>query len=378
VESMADSFNPGSIPGPKLRIAVVGAGSRGASFAKAFHASQEWELAAMCDVDFRRVGKLSGQLGGVPCFETIDELLDTVELDAVAIATPLRTLHGTAMTALRTGRHVLVERPLADNLERGREMAAEADAGGLVLMGNTALSLEPAVQKMARVVGSGSLGEILFVEALRTEDSAWQSDRDVFWDLAPDTLTVLDHVLPEGLKVQDVSAFGGDPLGTGHDCVGHVNFRLPNDAPLHLQVNNLSHVKGHQLVIAGTRMTLVWDAMFPQEHLRLYDSASFTQPQHLAQYWTEPALLQPPNDDEDSAPEQEALPRHATEFAQSIRGKRKAKAAYAPALRVLSILEAVTHSRSLDGQTTAIATVWPDGAVQEHPRSWFKSALWAR
>lgn len=378
MDTVADSLSPRSGPGRKLRVAVVGAGTRGAGLAKAFQGSPDWVLAALCDADWPRADKLSRRLGGAPCFEAIDELLDSVEVDAVAIATPLRALFGTGMTALRAGKHVLVENPLADSLERGREMLAEADANSLVLMANNARCAEPAVQKMQKLVGSGSVGEILFIEAVRTETNLSQTDRDVFWDLAPDNLAVLDHVLPGGLNSHEVSAFGGDPLGTGRDCVGHLNFRLPNDATVHLHVDKLSPVKSHQLVIAGSRLTLVWDAMLHQEQLGIYDSESSTQPQRRSTYWAEPAgLLQPAEGEQVSTLEQEALGRVATAFARGIRGQGEARSRSVPGLRMLSMLEAVTRSRSLEGQASSIEPPAQDGDHRP-ARSWLESVLWSR
>jgi len=364
---------------PRLRIAVVGAGSRGASLARTLHGSPDWDLAAISDPDSGRARKISEKLGGVAYFEAIDELLDSTEIDAVAIATPLRALFGTGMTALRAGKHVLAEMPLAESLDLGHEMAAEADANGLVLMANNAQCFEPAVQKMQKLVSSGSLGEILFVEAVRTETNLLQTDRDVFWDLAPDNLAVLDHVLAGGLNPHEVSAFGGDPLGTGRDCVGHINFRLPNDATVHLHVDRLSRMKSHQLVIAGSRLTLVWDDLLHQDQLGIYDSEPSTQQQRRSLYWAEhPGLLLPADDKPVHALGQEALGRVASAFAGCVRGQRDAHPTSISGLRVLSILEAVTRSRSLEGQASSIETPAPDGNHRKTARTWLESVLWSR
>jgi predicted dehydrogenase len=363
----------------KLRIAVVGAGSRGASLARTLHTSPDWELAAICDADPGRAGKLSEKMGSAPCFEAIDELLDSVEVDSVAIATPLLGLYGTVMTALSADKHVLVEKPLADSLERGREMAAAADANGLVLMVNNAQTFEPAVQKMQKLLASGSLGEILFVEAVRTEPAQAQIDRDVFWDLAPDSFTVLDHVLPGGLKPQEISAYGGDPLGTGRDCVGHVNFRLPNDAAVHLHINKLSRTKSHHLVIAGSRLTLVWDAMIHRDQLGVYDSQSSPQQQRRSSYWVDPEQLHLLAEDQNlPALGHEALGRVAAELARRIRGQGEAYSTGSSGLQVLTMLDAVTRSRSLDGQAAPVATPTVDATHRETTGALFGSASWAR
>ncbi|MHC6591775.1 Gfo/Idh/MocA family protein [Arthrobacter sp. C152] len=362
----------------KLRTAVVGTGSRGTGLAKAFQSSPDWELAAVCDADPLRAGRLSRRLGDVPCFAAIDELLDCVEVDAVVIATSHRALYGTVMTALRAGKHVLVEELLADSLEHGREMAAEAHSEGVVLMARSAASFDPAVQRMQKLLDGDTLGEILFIEARRTETGLDQADRDVFWDLSPDSLAVLDHVLPGGLNPRGVSAFGGDPLGTGRDCVGHLYFRLPNDAPVHLHINRLSHLDSHRLVIAGSRLTLAWDATLVQERLRLLNPGSFNGQHRTAPYWAEPVLLQQQAEEVPvSVLDAESRGRLAGELAHCIRGQRNTGTHSATGLRVLSVLEAATRSRALDGQACAAEPPTPDPAAQETAGTGHQNTLWS-
>ncbi len=118
---------------PKLRIAVVGAGYWGPNLARNLKASPDWDLVAICDLDVERGLRLAETVGGVAVVESLDELLDTYNLDAVAVATPAHTHHGVVMTALRAGKHVLVEKPLADSRAKGLEMVEEAKASGSTL-----------------------------------------------------------------------------------------------------------------------------------------------------------------------------------------------------------------------------------------------------
>lgn len=268
---MRTSANPFHVPTHrqpirKLRIAVVGAGYWGTNLARNLQASPDWEVVAICDLDMYRASKLAATLGDIPVVESLDKLLATVDAEAVAIATPARTRYRSALTALRAGKHVLVEQPLADIRAHGLEMMAEAEANGRVLMADHTHCYTPAVRKMQELVRGGSLGDILFVDSVRLNLGLGKPDVDVFWDLAPHDPAILDFVLPGGLNPAEVSAFGADPLGIGRDCVGHLNFR-----------------------------------------------------------------------------------------AYCIRNKRDARTGGASGLRVLSVLEAVTRSLSLDGQTSAVA-----------------------
>src|ERR687889_751686 len=118
----------------RLGVAVVGAGYWGPNLVRNFLASDDWRLVAVCDLDVERARKVVGGRGDVACVGSLEEVLDRDDVDAVAIATPARTHETVALAALRSGRHVLVEKPLADRLSSGREMVRVAADSGLVLM----------------------------------------------------------------------------------------------------------------------------------------------------------------------------------------------------------------------------------------------------
>lgn len=341
---------------PKLKIAVIGAGHWGSGLARNLQASSDWDLVAICDLYVERAAKLAATLGDIPVVESLDELLDTCDVDAVAVTTPARTHYGTVMTALRAGKHVLVEEPLADSRIRGLEIIAEAEANGVALMVDHTYCYTPAVLKMQELVSDGALGEILFVDSVGINLSPLQPDVDVFWDLAPHDLAVLDFVLPGGLNPAEVTAFGADPLGRGRDSVGHLNFRLPNDASAHVHVNWLYCTQVRQMVIGGSLRTLVWDDLNPQQRLSVYDrgisgdrhavsegARSSASVSRLGDTWS-PAL-----------PEGDALGQVVRELASCIRSKRDTLTGGASGLRVLSVLEAVTRSLSMEGQSSPVA-----------------------
>ncbi|AXJ11729.1 oxidoreductase [Arthrobacter sp. PM3] len=342
-------------PAP-LRVAVIGAGYWGPNLARNFKAAPDWELAAIVDMDRSRAAKLAAANGDVTVCGSVEDLLDTVDVDAVAIATPARTHHGIALTALRAGKHVLVEKPLADGRAKGLEMVAEAEDRGLVLMADHTYCYTPAVLKIRELVADGSLGEILFIDSVRINLGLIQPDVDVFWDLAPHDLSILDFILPGGLRPAEVSAHGADPLGTGNACVGHLTFALPAGGMAHVHVNWLSPTKIRQLVVGGSRRTLVWDDLNPQQRLSVYDRGVSLDAQsrsaaerkasaisyRLGDTWS-PAL-----------PEHEALGQMVAEFASSIWQRRPARTSGASGLRVLSVLEAVSNSLGANGQPSAV------------------------
>jgi predicted dehydrogenase len=342
-----------------LRIAVVGAGYWGPNLARNFRASPDWELSAICDLDRARAEKLADSLGGVPVVTDLIELLADPELDGVAIATPARTHHPVVLAALRAGKHVVVEKPLADSRDKGVEMVREADERGLILMADHTYCYTPAVTKIREIIEQGMLGDILFIDSVRINLGLIQPDVDVFWDLAPHDLSIMDFILPGGLSAATAAAQGADPLGAGKACVGYLSLPLEGGAIAHVHVNWLSPTKIRQMVVGGTKQTLVWDDLNPQQRLSVYDRgvdlqqvssteadrAAATVSYRLGDTWS-PAL-----------PEREALSSMATEFADSIRGARAPRTDGRAGLRVLSVLEAASRSLALDGAPSPIESI---------------------
>lgn len=339
----------------RLSVAVIGAGYWGPNLVRNFRASEEWRLEAICDLDVERARRVAESVGGPRSTSSVDEVLSDPLIDAVAIATPARTHHALAVAALRAGKHVLVEKPLADSSERGASMIATAEAEGLVLMADHTYCYTPAVLKIRELIGRGALGEILFLDSVRINLGLVQPDVDVFWDLAPHDLSIIDFVLPEGLHAEGVAAQGADPLGAGKSCIGYLAVPLAHGAMAHVHVNWLSPTKIRHIVIGGTRRTLVWDDLNPQQRVSVYDRGvdlgtrsgsadrtASTISYRLGDTWS-PAL-----------PEREALASMVGEFAASIREGRPSRTDGHAALRVLRVLEAATRSIADAGSLTRV------------------------
>ena len=340
----------------RLRIAVVGAGYWGPNLARNFSTSPDWELVAICDLDRDRAQKLADRVGRIDVETDLDTLLARDDVDAIAVATPARTHHPVVMAALRAGKHVVVEKPLADTRARALEMVEEAAARGLTLMADHTYCYTPAVLKIRELIAEGYLGDILFIDSVRINLGLIQPDVDVMWDLAPHDLSIIDFVLPGGLTPPTVSAHGADPLGAGKACVGYLQFPLDGGAMAHVHVNWLSPTKIRSMIIGGTKRTLVWDDLNPQQRLSIYDRGvdlaqqsvdeadrrASTISYRLGDTWS-PAL-----------PEHEALAAMAEEFAASIRDSRPARTDGRAGLRVLSVLEAASKSLAVHGNSTNV------------------------
>lgn len=336
-----------------LRVAVLGAGYWGPNLARNFRTGPDWDLVAVCDLDADRARRVVGPRSTVDVMTSTAELLARDDLDAVAIATPASTHARLAVAALDAGKHVLVEKPLADNGADARRMVARAADVDRVLMVDHTFCYTAPVLKIRELIADGSLGDLHYVDSVRINLGIVQPDVDVFWDLAPHDLSILDFVLPGGLVPAGVAAQGSDPLRVGQSCVGYLTLPLPGGAIAHLHVNWLSPTKIRRMVVGGSKRTLVWDDLAPQQRLTVYDRGvdlgrslpdrtAATVSYRLGDAWA-PALQ-----------EQEALAVMVAEFAAAIRGGRAPQIDGYAGLRVLDVLESASMSLADGGRLVPV------------------------
>lgn len=344
-----------------LSIAVIGAGYWGPNLVRNFRNSPHWDLVAVCDLDESRARKVIGGRSTVEVETDVDRLLARDDIDAVAIATPARTHAPLALKAFAAGKHVLVEKPLADTAETAATMVAAAESAGKTLMIDHTFCYTPAVSYIRDVIADGTLGDILYIDSMRINLGLVQPDVDVFWDLAPHDLSILDYVLPGGLNPTSVSASGADPLGTGKSCIGYLTMPLASGGIAHVNVNWLSPTKIRSFVVGGSKRTLVWDDLNPQQLISIHDRGVdiSTYRQNLEDRTAMTVSYRMGDITVPALPVREALGQMATEFAEAINEGRAPRTDGSAGLRVLSVLEAVTDS--LQSHTS----VTPKLAVEE-------------
>jgi predicted dehydrogenase len=338
--------------GGPVGVAVIGAGYWGPNLVRNALTSPATRLVAVVDRDLARARKVAGGYNGVRATDDVAAVLADPAVEAVAIATPAGTHLEVAMAALEAGKHVLVEKPLAANYADGLALCKAADERGLTLMTDHTFCYTPAVQRIREMVRGGELGDVQFVDSVRINLGLVQRDIDVFWDLAPHDLSILDFILPEGMHPIAVAAQGADPIGAGQTCVGYLTLQLSGGSIAHVHTNWLSPVKVRTTMIGGSKRTLVWDDLNPSQRISVYDrGVDLADPAELAPGERQQAIVSYRSGDmiAPALPEKEALQGVMAEFADCVRTGRPPITDGWAGLRVLDILEAASRSLEFAG-----------------------------
>lgn len=322
---MTDSRTP--------RVAVVGCGQWGKNLVRTFHGlgALQW----LCDSDPDALHRQAQLVPGVRTTTRFDELLAT-DVQAIVIATPAALHHVGARAALRAGKDVLVEKPLALSYRDGSELVELADSLGLVLMVGHILQFHPAVARLRELVAGEELGRLWYIYSNRLNLGRVRREENILWSFAPHDLSVI-HSLA-GAEPETVSAVGSTYLQPGVADTTVTNLRFANGVGAHIFVNWLHPYKEQRLVVVGERKMGVFDDTLPTGKLRIHDKGFD---------WTN-GLPVPRNDAEtvleiDGA---EPLRLECEHFLSCIAGRSTPLTDGTSALSVLRVLEA--SQRSMD------------------------------
>lgn len=143
-----------------LRIGVIGAGGRGRLAAHAHQPGRGSRLVAGVDVRPEALAVFASAYDGAQTFDDYRQMLDTVKLDAVFVASPDFLHEEHAIAALELGIAVYLEKPMAITIEScDRILAAAATSGARLYVGHNMRHM-PFVREMKRVIDSGAIGQV--------------------------------------------------------------------------------------------------------------------------------------------------------------------------------------------------------------------------
>ncbi len=251
-----------------IGVGVIGCGYWGPNIVRNLSSIPGTEARVLCDLDPARLEPLRRRYPTSRTTTDYRDVLADPRIDAVAICTPVATHFEIAEAALRAGKHVLVEKPLTDSLRDAERLVRLAERERRVLQVDHTFVYNPAVQRIRSIIGSGELGELLYVDCVRINLGLFQSDVNVLWDLAPHDLSVVCFLIDRTPRW--VSAVGAAHLGR-FESQAYLTVKYDDSLIAHLHVNWLAPVKIRSTLIGGSKRMIVYDDLAPSEKIRIYD-----------------------------------------------------------------------------------------------------------
>jgi UDP-N-acetylglucosamine 3-dehydrogenase len=233
------------------RVGLVGAGSMGRNHLRVLADLEGAKLVAVCDSDPATLAAVARK-HHVATYLSWKEMFGREKLDAAVVAVPTQFHLQVARDALASGLHVLVEKPIAANLEEGRALIAAAAAARRMLAVGHIERFNPAVSELKRRLHEGELGRVFQLHAMRNGPFAPRvRDVGVVIDLATHDLDVMYQLA--GSQVQRVYAETEQRIHTEHEDLLNALLKFENGAIGVLQANWLTPTKIRQLSVLGEK-----------------------------------------------------------------------------------------------------------------------------
>jgi predicted dehydrogenase len=222
----------------------------------------------ICDQSPNALNRAREDYPDVALTNDITEALESPQIDAVFIVTPVWSHFDFARRALENGKHVWVEKPFTANSSQAETLIELADRCKLTIMVDHTFLFTGAVRKIRELIDDKTLGPLYYYDSTRVNLGMFQHDVNVVWDLAPHDLAILDYLVSD--RPEAVVATGQNHLN-GLEDMAYITIYYSGKLIAHVSVNWLSPVKVRTTLLGGEKKMLVWNDIEADEKLRVYD-----------------------------------------------------------------------------------------------------------
>jgi predicted dehydrogenase len=309
-----------------MSVAVVGCGYWGKNVVRSF--AQLGALSAVVD-PHPPTAEREANLHGVAA-RSWDEVLADPAITAISLATPAEMHFQQASAALKAGKDVLVEKPIALTAEEGDALMAMAEQEGRTLMVGHLLQYHPAFEALLNMVQDGRLGAVRYAHSNRLSMGKFRLEENVLWSFAPHDVSML-LALFGGEAPVEVRATGAAFATAGVEDEVHVDLLFSGGRHGHVFASWLHPFKEHRLVVVGETASAVFDDTQP------WDKKLVLYPYSLKAGAGAPT----PDKGEPEAvavEQDEPLKRECAHFLQACRDRSTPRTDAKEAVRVLRVL----------------------------------------
>ena len=338
----------------RLTVALVGLGYWGPNLVRNLHEMPHVGALWACDLRTDRLAAITSRFPTVTPTTSYDAVLENAAIDAVLIATPISTHYALAAAALRAGKHVFVEKPLAASSQDALALIELAQARGLVLMPGHTFIYSPAVTLIRSLIESGEVGDIYFVSTSRVNLGLHQPDVSVAWDLGPHDFSILRHWLME--TPARVSAIARGCIIPRTPDVAFIDLEYASGTIGHVELSWLAPSKLRRTTIVGSRKMVIYDDT-STEPVRVFDSgAAIRDPATFGEYtltYRTGDILSP------HIEAAEPIYRELQDFCRAIFEGSTPQSSAELGLEVVRTIEAVDASLALGGAPVRLDSIRP-------------------
>lgn len=242
----------------RIRIGQIGVGYWGPNLLRNLMAEKGCDVKSVADVSDERRGYVKLLYPSIETFEDSEEIINDPSIDAVVIATPVKTHNNLVLKSLNAKKHVLVEKPVAQTLKEVNEIKKVAAKYNLIVMAGHTFLYNPAVRYIKEYIDSGKLGDIRYIYSQRLNLGRIRDDVDALWNFAPHDVSIIQYWLNDQKPIS-IGINGKDYVQSGISDVVFLNVEYRNNVMANIHVSWLDPLKVRKMTIVGSEKMIVYD-----------------------------------------------------------------------------------------------------------------------
>lgn len=318
-----------------LKAVQIGYGYWGANIAQKLIASKEFDLVGLCEVDEKRQLRAGEVLPESVVIEKDYRIfLNDNTIQAFIIATQTEFSFTVALDAMKSGKHIFIEKPIATTTNRAIELQKIAKENNLIIHCDHIMLYHPVIRQIKRMIENDELGKILYIDVSRLNLGPVRKDVNAMLDLAVHDLAVIDF-LSDGEKALHLSAFGETAIGN-QETLTYLTIQY-SEFVAHIKSSWVSPVKERRTIIAGTKKMVVFDDMLTNK-LTIYDCG--LEVKQGSEYGSYEFLARTGDIFIPNIPFEDSLQNSLEHFASCIYAEKESLSGAEHSIRVMRILEA--------------------------------------
>jgi predicted dehydrogenase len=253
-----------------LTFGIIGYGYWGTNLVRNFNNHPKCRVAKVADMRQDRRALLGKNYPAIQAVQLAEEIIEDPGIDAVVVATPVYSHYALAKAALLSGKHVLIEKPMAASSAEAEELIEIASRKHLTLMVDHTFLYTGAVQKIKALIEANAIGTPRYFDSTRINLGLFQPDINVLWDLAPHDISILAFLLSE--RPYSVNATGVSHTRNNIENIAYMTVNYEHDFIAHFNCSWTSPVKIRQTLIGGDSKMIVYNDLEASEKVRVYDT----------------------------------------------------------------------------------------------------------
>lgn len=338
----------------QLRVGVIGCGHWGPNHIRVFSQLERSSVPVFADTNAVRLSQVSRNFPTARGVADYREILDDITINAVVVATPTRTHFAIASDALAAGKHVLVEKPICPTVAQTRDLVNHSRRANRVLMVGHVFVFNSGIIKLKQLIEAGELGDIQYIDAVRTNLGPVRGDVNALYDLGTHDISISNYLLDSAPYA--VSAQGSCITQDRIEDVCFATLRYPGRALAHLHVSWLNPRKIRTITVVGSKKMAHWDDISPEDTVRIYDKG-LSEPPYYNSFGEFQFALRSADVHLPAIKRSEPLLDQARAFAEWVLNGKPAPAGSAEGLSVVATLEAATRSLATGGSFCLVGEV---------------------